>query len=78
MSAREQVLALLWWVVPSATDEEARAKAAELLDAYAHELAEQQRAWFRREGYGLDCVCKFCTVCLARDYIDLIDPEVNQ
>ncbi|WP_037616372.1 hypothetical protein [Streptomyces aureus] len=53
------------------------ARAEANLDAYAHELAEQQREHLRQDGYEPDCVCEGCSACLARDYIDLIDPKVQ-
>lgn len=48
-----------------------------MFDEHAHMLAEKQREWLRSQGYDLTCVCGGCSACLARDYIDLIDPEVN-
>lgn len=39
------------------------------------EAAEKQRAHLRHQGYDLTCVCEGCTACLAREYIDLIDPQ---
>lgn len=61
-------------------------RVAELVDAHqtavkdvlAHRLAEQQRDHLRRHGYDLDCVCGGCTCCLAREFIDLIDPEATR
>lgn len=47
---------------------------AEVRAAAIREAAEQQRAHLRSQGYDLDCVCEGCTACLAREYIDLIDP----
>ena len=46
-------------------------------DVLAHRLAEQQRDHLRSQGYDLDCVCGDCSCCIAREYIDLIDPEVQ-
>ncbi|GHF07950.1 hypothetical protein GCM10014715_74820 [Streptomyces spiralis] len=54
-----------------------RQHADRILDRHAHELAEQQRAHLLQQGYDLDCVCGGCSACLARDYIDLIDPEAQ-
>lgn len=47
----------------------------QLLDGYAHELAERQRQALRDAGYDLSCVCGGCTACLAGEYIDLTDPS---
>lgn len=44
MSARSDIADLLWWSVPSSTNAEAKERAEKMLDAYAHELAEQIRA----------------------------------
>lgn len=51
-----------------------------LIDAFAHQLAEKQRAWLRHHDYGPDeepCPCGGCSWCLAQDYIDLIDPKAE-
>lgn len=37
-SAREKIANLLWWSVPSSTDEEAKARTEQLLDAYRSEV----------------------------------------
>ncbi|MGY1498576.1 hypothetical protein ACW4TU_18585 [Streptomyces sp. QTS52] len=63
----------------------AHERVAELVDAHqtavkdvlAHRLAEQQRDHLRSHGYDLDCVCGGCTCCLAKEFIDLIDPEAR-
>ncbi|MCY0957675.1 hypothetical protein [Streptomyces sp. H27-H5] len=55
----------------------ARQWAADLLTKHARELAAQQRAHLLSEGYGFDCACDGCSACLARDFIDLIDPAAN-
>jgi hypothetical protein len=54
-----------------------REYAQRLFDNHAHELAEQQRAWLRFQGYDTDCVCESCSACLARDFINLIDPKAR-
>lgn len=46
-------------------------------DVLAHRLAEQQRDHLRSQGYDLACVCGGCACCVARECIDLIDPEVR-
>lgn len=58
--------------------------ANELIDNFAHALAQKQRAWLIREGYGPseetgdgDCPCGGCSWCLAQDFIDLIDPKTE-
>ncbi|MFF8997107.1 hypothetical protein ACF1GW_30765 [Streptomyces achromogenes] len=38
MNARERIANLLWWSVPSGTDEEAKVRTTELLDAYRTEV----------------------------------------
>jgi hypothetical protein len=48
-------------------------EAAELLDAYAHELAEQQRAYAREVGVPLEDG----DIVSAGDVIDLIDPSAG-
>lgn len=45
-------------------------------DVLAHRLAEQQRDHLRSQGYDLTCACGDCACCIARESIDLIDPEV--
>ncbi|MGW4050837.1 hypothetical protein ACWENA_08385 [Streptomyces sp. NPDC004779] len=55
-------------------DEVVAILAAKARALHAHEYAEQQRNHLRSEGYGLDCVCGGCTVCIVRPYIDLVDP----
>jgi hypothetical protein len=44
MNARQRIADLLWWSVPSGTDEEAKAGAAELLDAYRAEVVAERDA----------------------------------
>ncbi|MGW6416336.1 hypothetical protein [Streptomyces sp. NPDC055055] len=56
---------------------QARQLAAELLMKHAAELAQQQRAELDSQGYGEDCPCGGCTACLAREFIDLIDPAAD-
>lgn len=51
---------------------------AAVKDVLAHRLAEQQRDHLRSHGYDLDCVCGGCTCCLAKEFIDLIDPEAQR
>lgn len=61
-------------------------RVAELVDAHqsavkdvlAHRLAEQQRDHLRSHGYPLDCTCGSCTCCVAKELIDLIDPEAHR
>lgn len=55
-----------------------------MVDAFAHELAEKQRAKLIADGYGPSeetgdgyCPCGSCSWCLAQDYIDLIDPKAR-
>jgi hypothetical protein len=51
--------------------------ADELINNFAHALAEKQREWLRSHDYGPDdepCPCEGCSWCLAQDYIGLIDP----
>lgn len=43
MSARDKILERLWWAVPSTDNADAKVKAAQMLDDFAHELAESQR-----------------------------------
>lgn len=50
MSAREKIAELLWRVVPSRDDAEAAATAEQMLDAYAHELAEKLRNHDENDG----------------------------
>jgi len=50
---------------------------AAIKDVLAHRLAEQQRDHLRSQGYDLGCVCGDCSCCIAREYIDLIDPEAR-
>ena len=38
MNARAKIAALLWWSVPGSTDQESRARAGEMLDAFAAEV----------------------------------------
>ncbi|MFD4315051.1 hypothetical protein [Streptomyces sp. NPDC058548] len=56
---------------------DARQHAAALLTKHARELAQQQRAHLRSQGYDVDCVCGGCSACLAQESIDLIDPAVT-
>ncbi|MFI6854546.1 hypothetical protein [Streptomyces sp. NPDC050416] len=44
MNARERIAALLWWSVPGSTDEEAKTRAGELLDAFAAEVRSEGAA----------------------------------
>jgi hypothetical protein len=58
------------------TDEERdldAARRAKLIDAFAHELAEQQRAYAREVGVPLEDG----DIVSAGDVIDLIDPQSN-
>lgn len=48
-------------------------EAAELLDAFAHELADQQRAYAREVGVPLEDG----DIVSAGDLIDLIDPYLS-
>ena len=41
----------------------------------ARTIAHRQREMLREQGYGTDCVCDGCSACLAREYIDRIDPD---
>lgn len=73
-TAREDLLNLLAsWMCT--TRYGSREKTDQILAKHAHELAERQRAWLRSQGYDTDCACEGCSACLAREYIDLIDPE---
>lgn len=72
MSAFEKIAGLF----PSRSLGESVAR--EVLGEHAHELAEQQRAHLKDQGYDTDCVCEACSACLAQEYIDLIDPEVKR
>lgn len=54
-----------------------RAVLNDMLRGFAHDLAEAQRAHLRGQGYDLACACEGCTACIAKEYIDLIDPEAN-
>jgi hypothetical protein len=44
MNARQRIADLLWWSVPSGTDEEAKAGATELLDAHRAEVLAEAAA----------------------------------
>lgn len=52
-----------------------RTDAQAFTDWHAHYLAERQRAWLKFQGYTDDCPCEGCSACLARDFIDLINPR---
>lgn len=41
MSAREKIAELLWWSVPSSTNEEAKERTEQLLDAFAAEVLRE-------------------------------------
>lgn len=66
MSARDKILNYLWMAVPSSDDAEARALAEQMVDDYAHELAEEIRNYYAS---GAPC-CEACA--------DGIDPEVGK
>lgn len=55
-----------------------RADAEELYEIVAHALAEEQREYLRNQGYDTTCVCGSCSACLSAEYIDLIDPKVDE
>lgn len=74
MSAREEILELLWWAVPSTDSADAKRKAAQMLDAYAHELAEIQRV--QASEYEATQTEDF--VAGMQVGADLIDPEVER
>jgi len=71
------------WLYKGVTGARAHERVAQLVDDHqsaikdvlAHRLAEQQRDHLRSQGYDLTCVCGDCSCCIAREYIDLIDPE---
>jgi hypothetical protein len=44
-TARQKIAALLWWSVPSSTDEEAKARTEQLLDEYRAEVLTQVTTW---------------------------------
>lgn len=44
MSARKKIADLLWWSMPSSTDEEAKERTSEILDAFAAEERADERA----------------------------------
>lgn len=52
-------------------------EADRLIDDFAHQLAEKQRAKLTADGYGGPCACGGCSWCLAQDYIGLIDPKAR-
>lgn len=52
-----------------------RGYAQRLFDEHARQLAEKQLAWLRSQDYDTDCACNGCSACLARDFIDLINPR---
>ena len=74
------------WLYKGVTGSRVHERVAQLIDdhqsavkdAQAHQLAEQQRGWLRSQGYDTSCICESCSACLAREYIDLIDPEVQR
>lgn len=53
MSARERIASLLWWSVPSANDEEAKARTQTLLDDYRTEVL--QKAIGRLRSISIQC-----------------------
>lgn len=66
-----------WAYAAGYIESELDAAVQSVLDVHAHELAEKQRAWLIREGYGPseetgdgDCPCGGCSWCLAQDFID--------
>lgn len=76
-TARDELLQLMaQWMLT--TGRGSREHADRILNRHAHELAEQQREWLRSQGYDFDCVCGGCTCCIAREYIDLIDPAMRE
>jgi len=66
LTARQRVAALLWWSVPGSTDEEAKARAGELLDEFAAEV--------RAERAGLEQAAVHARSALAALCYDLEDP----
>ena len=68
-SARQIVADLLWWIVPGSTDEEAKTRANELLDAYAAEV--------RAEREQLESAAVHARSALAALCYDLEDPGSN-
>lgn len=44
MNARQKIASLLWWSVPSGSDEEAKARTEQLLDAYRVEVLAEAKA----------------------------------
>jgi len=73
------------WLYKGVKGSRVHERVAELVDAHqaavkdvlAHRLAEQQRDHLRSQGYDLGCVCGSCSSCIAREYIDIIDPEAQ-
>lgn len=77
MNARDRILDRLYWAVPSWGEEDAKRIASEMLDEFAHELAEEIRAFVGPESYphekGRPLVLRY--VKGWRDAADLIDPK---
>ncbi|MFJ4703180.1 hypothetical protein ACIP5N_34025 [Streptomyces sp. NPDC088768] len=67
---REHIKAMRSGDVPEAEMDQA-------LDAYAHQLAERQRAHLHADGDDAGCVCGGCTACLVTEVIKLIDPTAT-
>ena len=68
-TAREKIANLLWWSVPSSTDEEAKARTEQLLDEHAAEV--------RAERADLEAAAIHARSALAALCYDLEDPGSN-
>lgn len=73
MSARDKILDLLFWAVPSSDDDEARAEAERLVNAFTHELAEE----IREASLGMYPTGLCPAISGSREAANLIDPEVE-
>lgn len=71
MTARDRLDDVAWYMFSAPCDREHRELVDSILAEHAHELAEQQREWYRDRGTHIDDIA-------AMMVADLIDPEVNK